>query len=134
MAWSAARMRVATDPGRPWLHGATPMLADRVRSPKGVAKGRSKPGEDSLGDLHSLAVVGEVLADDEELVAAEAAHGVRGPDALRQALCDGGEDEVAGLVAELVVHQLEVVDVDEQHGHQALAAPHAGEGVGRAGR
>ena len=63
-----------------------------------------------------LVDVGEVLAHDDELVAAEADHRValaraaRG--SARPARCS---TQVAGGVAEAVVDQLEVVDVEEQH-------------------
>ena len=106
------------------------MLADRVRSPKGVTKDRPRSCEHPLGHLERLLLVGQVLADDEELVTAEAPDGVGGAHALGESLGDGGEDEVTGFVAQLVVHELEVVDVDEQHGHDGLPAPHAGQGVG----
>ena len=53
-----------------------------------------------------------------------------GPDACGQSLGDGGEDEVADLVAQLVVHQLEIVDVDEQHGHERSPGAAPGPGVG----
>ena len=43
IAWSAARMSVATEGGRSPPASATPMLADRVRSPNGVVNGRAKP-------------------------------------------------------------------------------------------
>ena len=50
----------------------------------------------------------------DELVAAEAGHGVLPADGSRQALADRDEQLVAGVVAEAVVHDLEPVEVEEQ--------------------
>ena len=55
-----------------------------------------------------------------ELVATEARDGVGLPQAALQAARDGTQQLVAGGMAEGVVHQLEVVEVDEQH-HQVQA-------------
>ena len=50
-----------------------------------------------------------------ELVAAEARDDVARPEARREALGDRDEHAVADLVTEAVVHELEPVDVEEQH-------------------
>ena len=70
-----------------------------------------------------------VLTDDDELVTTEAAHGVGWPDARRQSLGDRRQDEVADAVAELVVDQLEIVEVDEQNPHGALGPADPGQRV-----
>ena len=55
---------------------------------------------------------------DDELVAAEPAEEVAGPDRLGQPAGDLGQRLVAGALAQPVVHALEVVDV-EQHDRPA---------------
>ena len=56
-----------------------------------------------------------VVAQDRELVAAEARDGVLGARRFAQALGRLREHHVAGLVAQRVVDELEAVEVDEQH-------------------
>ena len=62
----------------------------------------------------------DVSADEDELVAAEAHHDVLGTGAVREAFADGHEDGVSDVVPVGVVDGLEVVEVDEHHGHPAL--------------
>ncbi len=69
-----------------------------------------------------LGVVDEVLAQDHELVAAEAGHGVAGAQGHGQALGDAHQQPVAQAVAEAVVDHLEVVEVEEQHRHPPVVA------------
>ena len=57
-----------------------------------------------------------------ELVAADARHGVAAAHRALQALRDLAQQRVARGVAEPVVHQLEVVQVDEQHAERRVAA------------
>lgn len=52
----------------------------------------------------------------DELVAAHAGHDVRREHALHEAARHLAQQHVAGLVAQRIVHRLEVVQVDEQHG------------------
>ena len=66
-----------------------------------------------------------------ELVAAEARDGVGAAHAGAQALGRLHEHAVAGLVAEVVVDALEVVEVDEHHGAWLAVAARA---LGRGGR
>ncbi len=77
-------------------------------------------GADALGDVQHLRVVG-VAQQHRELVAAEARDRVLRAHAAPQA--PGGRDEhaVADVVAERVVDDLEVVEVDQQHGETLLA-------------
>ena len=72
--------------------------------------------EDALGHLDDGSGVGGVLEEDGELVAAEASGRVARAEAAPQAVGDGTEQLVAGAVAEAVVHELEVVEVDEGDG------------------
>ena len=78
--------------------------------------------EDALGGLDRDLRIVDVLEQDRELVAAEARGGVGGADARRHALGHLEQDPVAGRVAEAVVDGLEVVEVDEQHGHPDAVA------------
>ena len=52
------------------------MLADTTTSARASANGRAERLERALGELDRLALVAQVLADDDELVATEAGHGV----------------------------------------------------------
>ena len=83
---------------------------------------------DALGDLERL-LVGLDLGQHDELVAAQARHGVGGAHDLGQARADLDQQLVAGLVAERVVDRLEAVDVEQQHGHAEAEARGAAEGV-----
>ena len=67
----------------------------------------------------------DALEQDRELVAALPGRDVLGPDRARQALGDLDEEAVAGPVAERVVDDLEVVDVEEQDGDAGSATARA---------
>ena len=69
----------------------------------------------------------DLVADHDELVAAEAGHGVAGPHGRAQALPDLDQHVVARRVAVAVVDLLEVVDVDEEHAGRHLRALGPGE-------
>ena len=69
-----------------------------------------------FGDVAGFPVA-DVLADDDELVAGQAADGVVGPDHGPEPFRDRQEHAVAGRVAERVVDQLEAVEIGEEHGH-----------------
>ena len=94
--------------------------ADRGRE-EDLAVGQREGLGQGLGDAlcHGGGVVlpGDLLADDRELVAAEAREGVggsqQGPQPSRHLL----EHLVADLVPVAVVDQLEAVEVEEQDGH-----------------
>ncbi len=77
---------------------------------EGLGEGRGDP----LGDRHRLGVVGEAVDQDPELVAAEAGDDVAGAQVRAQPRRDGAQQGVAGVVAEAVVDQLEVVEVEEE--------------------
>ena len=87
-------------------------------------------GADALGDGVGLVGVGQVLADDHELVAAGAADGVGRAHGPADALGHLDEQAVAAVVAVAVVHGLERVEVAEQHGDGAARALGAGQGEG----
>ena len=74
---------------------------------------------------HHLALAGEVLEQQGELVAAEPRDRVHRAQHRPQPLGQPGEQPVAGGVAERVVDLLEVVDVEEQHRDGRVRAPRA---------
>ena len=92
---------------------ATPMLAvSGTEMPDGrerQAERRLQP-EGQRGGLRGVAVAGE----DEELVGAQPADGVPGPQLLGQPRTDLVQQRVADLVTQRVVDGLEAVDVDHQ--------------------
>ena len=96
-----------------------------------VDERRGERGANTLGNPSRL-VFACVLAEDRELVAAEARNRVLGPGRTGQPPCHLDEDGVAGQVAEPVVGQLEVVEVEEQHAELARAAPGPQERVAQA--
>ena len=72
-------------------------------------------GVDQAGGLaRYVAPVVHVLHEGHELVAADPPHDVGVAEGLADCLGDTGDHVVAGLVTELVVHVLEVVDVDHE--------------------
>jgi hypothetical protein len=72
--------------------------------------------------------VGEVGAEDGELVAAEAGDGVARPQDAAQATGDRDQQPVDGVVAEALGHLLEAVQVEHEHGRQPGVAAEAGQG------
>ena len=76
----------------------------------------------------------DVLAEDHELVAAEARRGVAGAQHVLEPPRDVDEQLVAGPVAERVVDDLEAVEVAEQHGQRAGVAAQRGSAPARGGR
>ena len=89
--------------------------ADRV----GLGEG----GGDPVGDRHRLVLVGEAVDQDAELVAAEAGDDVAGAQVGAEARRDRAQQLVAGVVAEAVVDQLEVVEVEEEDPDRACRRP-----------
>ncbi len=75
--------------------------------------------EDGVRHLAGVIGRGDSLEQDHELVAAEAGQRVAGPDRTAQAVADHPQQLVPHLVAQVVVHDLEAVDVPEQHRHLA---------------
>ena len=91
-----------------------PMLArDEVLDPVD-REGLGEGGGDPVGDRDRLLLVGEAVDQDAELVAAEAGDDVAGAQVGAQARGDRAQQLVAGVVAEAVVDQLEVVEVEEE--------------------
>src|SRR4051812_43101327 len=71
-------------------------------------EGPGEGGRDALRNRHRLALVGEILDEDPELVATEAGDGVTGPQVGAEARRDRAQQLVSGVVAEAVVDHLEV--------------------------
>src|SRR3954453_10887274 len=69
-------------------------------------------GAYALGDRDGVIEGREVLAEDKELVAAEAADEIVRPDRAGETVGDRAEEPVTDRVAELVVDLLEAVEVD----------------------
>ncbi len=90
----------------------------------GHAQGRAHALGHRIGGRAGAAAVAaelDVGEQDRELVAAQPRHGAGLGDRLAQPPRDLLHERVAGLVAEAVVHDLEVVEVDEQHGDAVVA-------------
>ena len=103
-------------------------LVARVRDGHADARGRIEPaaldvrrfGDGRVEPLDArLDVV--VDEDDAEFVAAEPGHHLARPHDRAQALSHGEQQRVAGEMAEAVVHDFEVIEVDECHGEAGLA-------------
>ena len=105
--------------------------ADAGRDPQRLARqveARLERRQDALGGLDRVADV-RALEQDPELVAAEPRDRVGGAHAGHEPLGHELQQLVAGRVPEPVVDGLEVVEVDEQHGHLGGAARTAAERV-----
>ena len=109
---------------------AMPMLTPMLTSLPKRSKGRSSESLSRSATQPASLTAAEVLAEDCELVAAEARDRVRRAHGAAHALGGLAQQLVPGGVAETVVHALEAVEVDEQHGHALLRAARALDGVG----
>ena len=93
--------------------------------------GNAEPGELGLdavgGELGGIGV--GIGHDHEELVAAEAGYEISGTHSAAEAVGDGAEGEVAGLVAVAVVDLLEAIDVEHERGDAGLALTAASENL-----
>ena len=89
------------------------LVADEVRRPE--------LAHEPLGHRDGALQVRRVLGQHGELVAAEPGHEVAVPDGAGDPLGDRDEQGVAGGVAERVVDDLEVVEVEEQDRGDRLA-------------
>lgn len=117
--WRRARLRHRRgrlDDGHADAEGDVDLLvAGRGRGAEG--------GDDPVGDLGGLRRVGDVLEQDDDLVAAQARDRVRPADRPLDPSRDRHEELVAGVVAQAVVDRLETVDVAEQDRGQGGGAP-----------
>ncbi len=76
--------------------------------------------DDAFGELDRFGDVLDVLAHDHELVAAEPGDGVGRADRAHEPSRDLEQQLVADDVTETVVHELEAVEVEEEHGDVAV--------------
>ena len=91
--------------------------ADAGRGPDLVIADREaaiEAADDAFCDRGGVGTVLQLATQDNELVAAESGHEVAGPDDVVQALGDPAEELVAVIVAERVVDDLELVEVEEE--------------------
>ena len=98
-----------------------PMLAVTNTSPSMSATGPGDRLGQPLGHELGGLLAGHVVAQDGELVAAEAGDDVGRAHGRAQPVGHRDQQPVAGGVAEAVVHHLEAVEVEEQH-RDALVA------------
>ena len=87
---------------------------------------RGDRGAGALDGDQRLLLVG-LGHEQRELVAAQAGEDVLGAGDVAQRGGDGGQHDVAALVAERVVDRLEVVDVEQRERERPLVAQRAGE-------
>ncbi len=102
-----------------------PMLTPTNTSASSITNGPDKRVVHTFGDGDGVVLVDEVLAEHDELVAAEPSDGVGRAQRRLQTLGDGDEQTVAEPVAERVVHHLEVVEIEEQHGDASVSTARA---------
>jgi hypothetical protein len=103
----------------------------------GHLEGFRQAGHDLAGGVLAETGVWLRVHRHDELVAAQARDGVFVAEQAPQAAGDLAEQQVAHVVAEVVVDRLEVVQVDEEHRHLGVvaagAAQHAVDAVGQQG-
>ncbi len=112
IAMSASRMRLSALIGAGLPH-AIPTLACKATCDAAQLDRLGDRGAGPLGDVDRLALGAELLAEDQELVAAEARDGVAGAQDRLQSPRELDEERVAGVVAQAVVDRLEAVEVEE---------------------
>ena len=95
---------------------AMPMLARTWISRSSTTDGRTEGVGDALGHVAGLVGVDDLLHEDGELIPAEPGRRVPSPQAVAQPAGHFDQEGVSGGVTEAVVHQLEVVEVEEEHG------------------
>jgi hypothetical protein len=86
----------------------------------GQSELRVEQGQHLLPDLDQCGQVRHVDADDGELVATEASHGVAGPGRGAQPVGDLDEKFVTGGVPRVVVDRLEAIEVDEKDADRSV--------------
>jgi len=86
-------------------------------------RARERSGEPVDDHLTGRRRSSELLADDHELVAAEAPDGVLRAHVVGQPRGDGAQHRVAGVVPVFVVDALEAIEVEEEHRQTPVMAP-----------
>ena len=109
-------------------HGDADARAQEVRLVVDVER-LGKGLLDALGYHQCVTAIADLLAQHDELVAAEAGHGVTQTQRRLNPAGDRLEQSVAGVVPEAVVDELEVVDVHEHDRRVPDVGPPAGQHV-----
>ena len=91
--------------------------------------GQAQRVEDPLGQGHDVLAGPHVFDEDGEFVPAETRRSVEGPEALGEVRRHPLEQLVSHPVSQAVVHRLEVVEVDEDHGQVGAGLADPGQGV-----
>ena len=89
--------------------------------------GQSHP----LGQVEGGLLVDQALAQDDELVPADASDDVARPRGTHETLADVGDQHVAVFVADGVVDVLQLVDVEEEDGDHLARGPGPFDGLGK---
>ena len=106
------------------------MLPAEVAGSGPLRDGSAERLEDSLGQDRDVLAGRHVLNEDGELVTAEPCCGVERPQAARRGSFATRLSKLVPLsVAQAVVHRLEVVEVDEEHGQMRAGLADASQGV-----
>ena len=100
---------------------AMPMLALTVTWWSPIRYGRPKLAGQPLGHGQRPLQVGGVLGEDRELIATKACDEVAVADRVGEPFRHGLQQPVAGGVTQRVVDDLEVVEVDEEHGRDRVS-------------
>ena len=129
IAWSACLKSVSASAACSG-YSATPIDAPTWKTRIGDLEGLVERGGDPLarglrGAARVLVAAG--AEQEQELVAALARQHVAGPREVRDAARGLGQHRVAGLVAERVVDELEVVEVEVEERERAVGAAGAAE-------
>ena len=93
------------------------------------AHGHVQQREQALGEHIGIIAHFDRLDDDAEFVAAKPRDGFTGPHGAGNATSHDLQQFVAGGMAKRVVHTLESVKVEQEHGHATVAKVASGEGV-----
>lgn len=110
---------------------AMPAVAPHWMLPVGSFEGSRKGCKCSFGHYDCFVGVVDGVADDDELVAADAGDRVASTDSVVEAFGGFDQDLVAGGVAMRVVDRFEVVEVEVADGHVLGRAGSAGERLGQ---
>jgi hypothetical protein len=124
LAWyiaaSALRIRVSISHTILRVDGDADAARDMQLGTADVVRLADQADQTTLDDLTDLLDVGDAVEDDDEFVAAHATHRVAAADATLQLAGHRPQEAVADVMAERIVHVLEAVEVDEQHGDPPL--------------
>ena len=122
IATSAARRIVSARSMFERRSTAMPTLAEIMISRSSMITGDFEAVLDPLRDGDGVLAVDSALEQHGELVTAETGDQVVGAHAALESRGDGDEQLVTDVVAEAVVDELEVVEVDEQHRDDTVLA------------